>query len=132
MVNKIPSYLQNTPDFLCSIQEINKGEPLASLAILVTIDTIDALNTRAFKTVPTIFLILLLEIVLSQNIFEFNNELFIQQIGTAMGTKCAPTYANIFMSTLDAKIKSLANSLTDTSLDPIKVQKQYVYDIVRE
>ena len=32
----------------------------------------DALNTRAFKTVPTEFLIQLLEIVLSQNIFEFN------------------------------------------------------------
>ena len=145
LVNKIPSYLQDTPDFLRSIQEINKGEPLPSQATLVTIDVSalytnipkteglqsmkDALNTRAFKTVPTEFLIQLLEIVLSQNIFEFNNELFIQQIGTAMGSKCAPTYANIFMSTLDAKIKSLANSLTDTSLDPIKVQKRFIDDI---
>ena len=55
--------------------------------------------------------------VLPQNIFEFINELFIQQIGNAMRTKCAPSFANIFMSALDAKIKSLANSLTDTSLD---------------
>ena len=68
------------------------------------------------------FQIQLLEIVVSQNIFEFNNELFIQQIGTAMGTKYAPTYANIFMNTLDAKVKSLANSVTDTSVDPIKIQ----------
>ena len=51
----------------------------------------DALNTRAFKTVPTKFRIQLLDTVLSQNIFEFNNDLFIQQIGTAIGTKCAPT-----------------------------------------
>ena len=42
-----------------------------------------------------------------------------------MGTKCAPKYANIFMSTVDAKIKSSASSLTDTSLDPIKVQKRF-------
>ena len=118
-------YLRVTPDFLCSIQEINKGEPLPLQVALVTKDFSalytnnpktenlrfmkDALNTSAFKTVPTEFLIRLLEIVLSQSVFEFNNELFIQQIGTVMGTKCAPTYANIYMSTLDAKIVFLAN-----------------------
>ena len=38
------------------------------------------------------------EIVLRYNIFEFNKELFIQLIGTAMGSRPAPSYANIFMA----------------------------------
>ena len=46
-----------------------------------------------------------------------------------MGTKCAPTYANIFMMTLDAKIKSLVNSFTYTSLDPLTIQTQFIDDI---
>ena len=40
----------------------------------------------------------LLELVLKNNIFEFDEELFIQLIGTAMGTRPAPSYANIFMA----------------------------------
>ena len=50
---------------------------------------------------PTSFLIRLLRIVLEGNLFEFNREIWIQMLGTAMGTKVAPTYANIFMEQLD-------------------------------
>ena len=46
----------------------------------------------------------LLELALSNNIFEFNEELWIQLLGTAMGTRVAPTYANIFMDDLETKI----------------------------
>ena len=35
------------------------------------------------------------------NIFKFNDELWIQLIGTSMGTRVAPTYANIFMGKLE-------------------------------
>ena len=52
--------------------------------------------------------------------FSFNK--FELQCGLSMHLR--PTYAKNFMSTLDAKIKSLANSLTHTSLDPIKIQKR--------
>ena len=40
----------------------------------------------------------MLELVLQFNIFEFNTGLFLQMIGTAMGTRAAPSYANIFMA----------------------------------
>ena len=41
-------------------------------------------------------LIRLLEILLKCNIFEFNSELFLQLLGTAMGTRAAVSYANHF------------------------------------
>ena len=39
--------------------------------------------------------------MLNGNIFTFNEELFIKKIGTAMGTKVAPTYACLFMGWLE-------------------------------
>jgi hypothetical protein len=91
--------------------EVNTGDPNT---ILATIDVCglytnipveegldavrEALEDRENKETSTEFLIRLLEIVLKSNIFEFNSELFLQLIGTAMGTKCAPNYSNIFMA----------------------------------
>ena len=37
------------------------------------------------------------------NIFIFNEEYYVQRIGMAMGTKLAPTYAQIFMGWLEKK-----------------------------
>ena len=45
----------------------------------------EALQERNNKDVPTEFIIRMLEIILKHNVFEFNKELFIQLIGTAMG-----------------------------------------------
>ena len=53
-------------------------------------------------------LVTLLEIVLKNNTFEFNNKSFIQLQGTAMGTKLSPAYANIFMNKLEQTILSSA------------------------
>ena len=50
---------------------------------------------------PTEYLIKLLKIVMGSNIFKFDDELWIQLIGTSMGTRAAPTYANIFMGKLE-------------------------------
>ena len=49
----------------------------------------------------------LLEIVLDSNIFEFNGNLWQQKIGTAMGTRVAPTYACLFMGWLEELILGL-------------------------
>ena len=50
----------------------------------------------------------LLEVVLKNNIFEFDGKVFKQLQGTAMGTKLAPAYANIFMGSLENSILSPA------------------------
>lgn len=45
----------------------------------------------------------LLHLVLEYNHFEFDNTHYHQINGTAMGTKMAPTYANIFMASLETE-----------------------------
>ena len=49
------------------------------------------------------YVIELLELVLTNNHFEFNGEFYHQLSGTAMGTKLAPSYANLFMTKFEDK-----------------------------
>lgn len=42
-----------------------------------------------------------LKFIMDNNYFEFNGKYYLQINGTAMGTSCAPAYANIFMYTLE-------------------------------
>ena len=44
------------------------------------------------------YIIELLEVVLASNYFDFNGKHYHQKSGTAMGTKLAPSYANLFMT----------------------------------
>ena len=41
------------------------------------------------------------KLVLDSNVFEFDSKVYKQKLGTAMGTKFAPAYANLFMSSLE-------------------------------
>ena len=58
--------------------------------------------------IPTTFLVRLMEIILRQNIFEFHNQLWRQEIGAAMGSPPVPLYANICMADIGETIRSLA------------------------
>ena len=139
------SYLQDTPDFLRQIELVNSEGPLPSNAILVSIDVsalytnipqeegLDAVkeasDTEDYKNIPSEFITRLLELVLKYNIFEFNQELFLQLIGTAMGTRSAPSYANIFMAQrIDPKIIEVA-SIFGEGVHPIRFLKRFLDDI---
>ena len=58
------------------------------------------LNTRdkSTSTVRTETLCDLIRMILTMNTFEFNNTFYIQTHGTAMGTRMAPSYANLFLA----------------------------------
>ena len=89
----------------------------------------EALEERINPEVPSDFLIKLLELILKYNIFEFNSDLYLQLIGTAMGTKPAPSYANIFMARrIDNMIKELAAKFGD-GVYPIRFLKRFLDDI---
>ena len=49
----------------------------------------------------------LLQVVMCHNHFEFNEEVYRQISGVAMGTKCAPTFANIFKASIEEEFLSL-------------------------
>jgi hypothetical protein len=57
-----------------------------------------------FGSAYRLLIVGLLKIIMYNNYFSFNNEVFHQLIGTAMGTACAPAYANIFLFMLERNI----------------------------
>ena len=52
------------------------------------------------------FLAELTEIIF-KNVFKFSNDSYLQIQGTAIGTKMAPAYANLYMGKLEKKLKEL-------------------------
>ena len=129
---KHDSYLQDTPDFLRTIQRINRGQKLRENTLLVTLDVMGLytniihdeglealeieLDKRTNPQVPTGFIINLMELLLKNSIFEFHDGYFKQNIGAAMGMKPIPAYANTFMATIDKKIKDLEGAEAITLL----------------
>ena len=52
------------------------------------------------------------ELVLKNNNFEFDDKHYVQKLGRAIGTRMAPSYANIFMDRLERQLISLSFSLS--------------------
>ena len=53
--------------------------------------------------IPTRYLREMLGLILKENSFQFNGENYLQTHGTAMGTKMAVSFANIFMAEIETK-----------------------------
>ena len=123
----IPSYLKDTDDFIRKIRAIPSIPPGA---LLVTIDVValypsiphnDGLSAlRQFLSEQRLpakvidGICAMADLVLKRNVFEFDSECFLQTSGTAIGTKMAPAYANIFMSIFERAL--LNGSLYDPDL----------------
>jgi hypothetical protein len=142
-----PSYLQDTPDLLRYLEQINNEGRLPKKTLAVTWDVIglytniphkegmDAVREAHLKAsqngetqdMSTEFIIRILEVILENNIFEFNSELYRQNVGAAMGCKPIPPYANIFMSKIDKKILEIANANKEGK---IQFFKRFLDDIL--
>ena len=118
-VRTMPSYIQDTTDYLKKMDSLN---PLPNNTILVSMDVSSLYtnipknegivaceqvwNNRKDKHPPTDCLVQLLRLVLENNNFVFNDQHYLQVDGTSMGTKMAPSFANIFMGSLEERILS--------------------------
>ena len=107
-----PSFIKDTTDFL---NKLNNIHHIPDNTFLVTLD-VSSLYTnithkkglQALKnTLPddqlTHIILSLTEFILNHNYFIFEDQTYLQLKGTAMGTRMAPQYANIFMSDLEQK-----------------------------
>ena len=107
------SYIKDTTDFLNkldTIEGINEDSLLVSLDVtslytnIPNQEGIEAsyqalLNHRGMVNNPSNLSIAeLLTLVLTLNNFRFNEEHYLQIGGTAMGTRLAPSFANIYMN----------------------------------
>ena len=118
LVGQVDSIIKDSTDFLKKLKSLGH---IPSTAILCTIDVVglyphilhgeglEAL-TRAFDNaeskLPVDELISLARLVLENNYFEFDEKIFLQKLGTAIGAKFASGFANIFMSYLEEKFLS--------------------------
>ena len=68
----------------------------------------EALDNGESPEIPTETIVDLAELVLRNNNFEFNENHYLQTLGTAIGTKMAPSYANLFMDRLERRLLSQA------------------------
>ena len=76
------------------------------------------------------YLLRLLEILLSNNIFEFDGKLFIQRIGAAMGSPPIPTYANTFMAKrLDKSIFKIIELISKNENISLELFKRFLDDL---
>ena len=90
----------------------------------------EALEERTDKTVPTDYIMKLLQIILSYNIFEFDKEFYIQLLGVAMGCVPAVSFANIFMAKkIDPLIMNEAMKFAKDNNNPVIMLKRFIDDI---
>ena len=119
----VPSYIKDTFDFLDKLPRTTDRD-----SILLSFDVVSLytniphdLGYRAIEfwlnkddnILPIrfnkSFIMEGLKIVLENNYFSFENDFYLQQSGTAMGTKVAPTYATLVMGFLEDHMYKLIN-----------------------
>ena len=117
IIPQVPLILEDTRDFLSRIKGLRN---IPEDALLVSFDVVglyphiphdegiaimaEFLEGRTDKTVSTRSLCELAKIFLKENYFENGNSVYHQMLGTAIGTKFAPPYANLFMAGLEKQI----------------------------
>ena len=62
------------------------------------------LQKRTNKYIPTETICDLIRIILTMNNFTFNSKHYLQKQGTAMGTRMAPSYANLFLGKFERHV----------------------------
>ena len=119
LVPLTPSYIKDTNHFLQQIFTL--PTPLPHNTLLVTLDVVslytnipheegiaaslEALSTLPSDSTPPLQVFhRFLTFTLKHNFFSFNNQFYLQLQGTAMGTRMAPSYANIFMAKLESQL----------------------------
>ena len=139
VANKHRTFIQDTPDFLRKAEDFNNSGSLPENAIVVTLDvsalytnmekdeSIEAVkNTLAeanYNDISIGFILWLLELMLDNNMFTFNDKLYKQIIGIAMGAKPAPLIADIFMS------KVIDDNIFKLGEENIKFFKRFLDDL---
>jgi hypothetical protein len=82
------------------------------------------LGSREYDGISTDILYWLLTIVMKCNLFEFDGDLYHQTEGVAMGTSCAPAFANLSLG-----FKELKSQMLDTSDTGLVFYVRYIDDI---
>ena len=119
-ITKVQSYIRDTVDFLNSLpEEINSESILVSFDVTNLYSNIphdlglaaieywmDRFPHLLHERFPKEFVISSLKLILENNFMHFDETIYRQRLGTAMGTKVAPTYATLVLGYLEEKLFS--------------------------
>jgi hypothetical protein len=115
LVKKTRSFIEDSTDFIRKIKSVRftKQDWLVTMDVTSLYTNIphlqgilaiqECLVENHIGTPNRHHILRMLNAVLKLNNFTFNHRHFLQINGTAMGTKVAPTYANLFMNSLEEK-----------------------------
>ena len=119
LLANIPSYIKDTTDLL---NKLSRFDIIPDNTILVTLDVTALYSSiprndgigackrypdrRALSTTSSEDICQLTKFILESNVLRFNDEYFLKVCGTAMGTRMAPCYANVFMAELEENFLS--------------------------
>ena len=123
-VKHVPSFVRDDIDFLNHLPEtISENEILASFDVTSLYSNIShSLGLEAVQfwldkypqdlneRFPKSFVLEAMKIVLNNNTFVFGSKNYKQVLGTAMGTKFAPTYATLVLGYLETKLYNLVET----------------------
>ena len=112
------SYIKDSTDFINFVErtKLRQDTILMSMDVMSLYTNIpheEGITTvcRAYDAfhnnnppIPTKHLREMLDLILKENSFQFNGENYLQTHGTAMGTKMAVAFANIFMADFETKL----------------------------
>ena len=117
-VVKLSSYLEDTPlppgaipvtmDVTALYPSVPQEEGLESFE--------RAMEKRPDKSVPSSFLVKLMRLVLKMNSFIWDKKLYVQRMGTAIGTRSAPTFCGLFMGEFEEKMIEIWESIGTLNL----------------
>ncbi|XP_068728713.1 uncharacterized protein [Montipora capricornis] len=130
------SYLKDSTDFINFIEKTKMGKRTFLVTMDVTslytnIPQEEGITTacnaygnfhKNNPPIPTNYIKEMLRLTLKENSFQFNGKDYLQIHGTAMGTKMAVAFANIFMADIETEI------LSKSVIKPL-IWKRYIDDI---
>ncbi len=134
-VENLPSYIKDTTHFLQILSEadIQPDDILVTIDVKSLYTSIPQLEgaqtigqhlfTESHQGLPVLQIQRMILLILRNNYFTFNNKTYKQVQGTAMGTRMAPSYANIFMHAIEYKIQRIYREYRP------KLWKRFIDDI---
>ena len=136
IAQKQKSYLKDTTDFVNFIEKTKVSQDTILVSMDVTslytnIPQEEGITTvcRAYQAfhnnnppIPSHYLKEMLKLILQENSFQFSGNNYLQTHGTAMGTKMAVAFANIFMADIETKM------ISQSKTKPIE-WKRFIDDI---
>lgn len=108
-VKNTPTYVKDSSDFIMQLENFKIPEmagfltiDINSLYMNIPLNAArnvvnDVLSSHTDPSLPTHFLLDLLDICLEHNFFSFQSNFYLQVKGVAMGSYLAPSVANLFM-----------------------------------